>query len=120
MASIYKNILSNEDLDYLNSHPEVILAKSSLDSQTGQMVYFSVPTTISIRDTLQSRFGLHLSVDSQIPMRWIKGDTAQHVDIGSSNFKNTYLVYLNDSPGELIVDSQSYPIQSLKNMKHLL
>jgi hypothetical protein len=45
-------------------------------------------------------------------MRWIKGDIAPHVDNGLSKFKNTYLVYLNDSPGELIIDSQSYPIQS--------
>jgi hypothetical protein len=34
------------------------------------------------------------------------------VDVGSSNFKNTYLLYLNDSPGKFIVDSQSYPIQT--------
>jgi hypothetical protein len=45
-------------------------------------------------------------------MRWIKGDIAPHVDVGSSTFQNTYLLYINDSPGELIVDSQSYPIQS--------
>jgi len=45
-------------------------------------------------------------------MRWIKGDTVPHVDVGSSNFQNTYLLYLNDSPGKLIVDSQSYPIQA--------
>jgi hypothetical protein len=45
-------------------------------------------------------------------MRWIKGDTAPHVDIGASNFKNTYLLYLNDSLGEFVIDSQSYPIQA--------
>lgn len=112
MSSIYKNVLSDEDLQYINNHPEVLLAKSSLNSQSSGMVYFSAPLTNSICDTLQTRFGLHLSVDSQIPMRWIKGDIAPHVDIGSSKFQNTYLLYLNDSPGELIVDSQSYPIQS--------
>jgi hypothetical protein len=45
-------------------------------------------------------------------MRWIKGDTAPHVDVGRSTFKNTYLVYLNDSPGELVIDSQTYPIEA--------
>ena len=45
-------------------------------------------------------------------MRWIKGDTAPHVDVGLSDFNNTYLIYLNDSPGELIIDSTTYPIQS--------
>jgi hypothetical protein len=75
------------------------------------MIYFSVSITESIRDTLQTRFGLTLPIGSKIPMRWIKGDTKPHVDVGASNFENTYLLYLNDSPGELIVDSQSYLIQ---------
>jgi hypothetical protein len=112
MTFIYNNVLSNEELDYINNHPEVHIAKSSLDSQSSGMVYFSVPLTSSICNTLETRLGLHLSVDSRIPMRWIKGDIAPHVDVGSSNFQNTYLLYVNDSPGELIVDSQSYPIQS--------
>jgi len=112
MSSIYTNVLSNEELDYFINRPEVLAAKASLDSRPSGMVYFSVPITSLIRDTLQSRFGLQLPVDSQIPMRWIKGDIAPHVDVGSSKFENTYLMYLNDAPGEFIVDSQSYPIQS--------
>ena len=112
MVSIYENVLSEEELQYLKNHEEVLLAKSSLDTQSSRMVYFSVPITHSIRATLQTQFGLNLSEDSQIPMRWIQGDVAPHVDVGSSEFQNTYLVYLNDSPGEFIVDSQSYPIQS--------
>ena len=76
MASVYENVFSNEDLEYINNHPEVLLAKTSLDAKSAGMVYFSVPITNSIRDTLQSRFGLQMSAYSQIPMRWIKGDTA--------------------------------------------
>lgn len=109
MTSTFENVLSKEELEYFNNHPEVLLAKSSLDSQSSGKVYFTVPITDSIRDTLQTRFGLSLSV---IPMRWIKGDTVPHVDVGASVFKNTYLVYLTESPGELIIDSQSYQIQS--------
>ena len=112
MASIYTNVLSEEEFHYLNHLPEVLAAKASLDSRSSGMVYFSVTITDSIRVTLENRFGLDLSGCSSIPMRWIKGDTAPHVDVGSSNFQNTYLLYLNDSPGELIVDSQSYPIQA--------
>jgi hypothetical protein len=116
MTSIYtnvlSNVLSNEELYYLNNHPEVLVAKASLDSKQSGVVYFSVSITNLIRDTLNSRFGLHLSVDYKIPMRWIKGDTAPHVDVGASKFQNTYLLYLNNSPGEIIIDSQSYPIQS--------
>jgi hypothetical protein len=43
-------------------------------------------------------------------MRWIVGDTTPHIDTGASKFKHTYLVYLNDSEGEFIVDGVSYPI----------
>ena len=108
MASIYTNVLSNEELRYLNNLPEVLTAKDSL--ATSRMVYFSVSVTESIRATLQAKFGLNIS--GSIPMRWIKGDTSPHIDTGASNFENTYLVYLNDSPGELIIDSQSYPIEA--------
>lgn len=112
MASIYTNVLSSEEVYYLNHLPEVLAAKTSLDARSSGMVYFSVSATDSIRATLQSRFGLTLSTGSSIPMRWIKGDTAPHVDVGSSTFDNTYLLYLNDSPGELIVNLQSYAIQA--------
>ena len=112
MSSIYRNLLSNEELDYFNNRHEVLVAKASLDSRQSGSVYFSVPINDSIRSTLQSRFGLNLSVDSKIPMRWIKGDTSPHVDVGASTFQNTYLLYINDSPGNLVIDSQSYPIEA--------
>jgi hypothetical protein len=112
MTSIYINVLSSEELHYLNNLPEVLSAKSSLDAKTSGMVYFSVHVTDAIRNTLQSRFSLDIAAGSSIPMRWIKGDTAPHVDRGASDFENTYLMYLNDSPGEFVVDSQSYPIQA--------
>lgn len=109
MASIHRNVLSNEELEYLNNLPEVLAAKASLDARSSGMVYFSVTVTDSIRSTLATRFGLELS---SIPMRWIKGDTAPHIDHGASDFQNTYLLYVNNSPGELVVDSQSYPIEA--------
>jgi len=112
MASIYTDVLSADELHYLNNLPEVLAAAASLETRPSGMVYFSVAVTDTIRATLESRFGLQLPVGSSLPMRWIKGDTAPHMDVGASAFENTYLLYLNDSPGELIVDSQSYPIQA--------
>jgi hypothetical protein len=112
MSSIIGNLLSTEELHYLNTLPEVLAAKASLDSRTSGVVYLSVPVTEPIRATLESRFGLQISVGASIPMRWIKGDTVPHVDSGPSTFDHTYLVYLNDSPGEFIIDSQSYPIEA--------
>jgi hypothetical protein len=112
MTSVLANVLSEEEVHYLNNLPEVLQAKASLDARPSGMVYFSVEVTDSIREALETRFGLHISTGASIPMRWIKGDTAPHIDRGASTFENTYLMYLNDSPGELVIDSQSYPIEA--------
>ena len=110
MATTYTNILSAEDISYLNQLPEVLEAKSKLDTVSSGKIYFSVNLTESIKTALTSQFGVDLSNVTTIPMRWVKGDTAPHVDVGQSNFERTYLVYLNSSPGELVVDGTEYPI----------
>jgi hypothetical protein len=112
MASIYTNVLSADELVYLNQLPEVLAAKAALESRSSGSSYFSVPVTETIRATLEARFGLQMAVGSSLPMRWMKGDTAPHIDRGASVFENTYLVYLTDAIGELVVGEQSYPIQA--------
>ena len=88
--------------------PEVLAAKDRFGSS--DKVQFTIALTDGIRAALQSRFGLDLSSVSEIPMRWIKGDTAAHVDRGSTTFENTYLVYVNDSEGEFVLGTDTYPI----------
>ena len=110
MATSYSNILSAEDLLYLNQLPEVQDAKSKLDASASGKIYFSVNLTDSIRDALTARFSLDLSNVSTIPMRWIKGDTAPHVDVGPAKFNQTHLVYLNSNQGQLVVDNTEFPI----------
>jgi hypothetical protein len=110
--SLFNNVLSQEDLAYLTALPQVTAAREKLNSYTSSygQVYFSIPLTDSIRDALHARLGLDLSATSEIPMRWIKGDTAPHIDVGASQFENTYLMYVTDSPGELVLDDTPYPI----------
>jgi hypothetical protein len=108
MPTHLSDVLTPEDLATLTQLPEVHSARDRL--QTSHAVYFSVPLTESIRSALAGRFGLDLSSVSEIPMRWIQGDTLPHVDVGRSAFENTYLVYLNDSPGELLLGDAAYPI----------
>jgi hypothetical protein len=108
MSFCYTNVLSVQDLEYLNNHPSVLAAKEELGSKN--KVYFTISLTSSICNALKSNFGLEFPENSEIPMRWIKGDIAPHIDHGASAFRNTYLVYLNNSPGELIVDGDSFPI----------
>jgi hypothetical protein len=109
MAS-FGDVLTADDLRYIHSLPEVQQAKEKLDLSTSGTVYFTIHLTDSLRNRLSERFGLDFSQVSQIPLRWIQGDTAPHIDRGASEFQNTYLVYLNDSPGTFRIGEESYPI----------
>jgi hypothetical protein len=108
MASILYDLFSNEDIDYIHQLPQVLEAKAQLD--TKPVVYFKIPLTDSIRNTLTNRFEIDLSTIHEIPMRWLKGDVSPHIDSGASKFENTYLAYLNSSEGEFVLENASYPI----------
>lgn len=111
MESLFSNILSTEDINYLKQLPEVLEAKAKLDTYTSYgKVYFSISLTDSIRSALETHLGLDLSHVTSLPMRWIKGDTLPHIDTGMSKFERTHLVYLNSCPGEFVVDTTEYPI----------
>jgi len=111
MSSVFYNVFSNEEIEYLTQLPEVITAKEKLNaSAPSSIVYFNVQLTEKMRNSLSNCFGLDFSSVTEIPMRWIKGDTSPHIDSGSTKFENTYLAYINNSQGEFIVDNTSYPI----------
>jgi hypothetical protein len=102
-------IFSNEHLAELLALPEVEVAREKL-SLENEKVQFTIPVTETIRSALLS-LGLDLPT-SNIPMRWIQGDTTPHVDSGPSAFENTYLVYLTDSPGEFVLGETTHPISA--------
>lgn len=108
MASQFSNILSSSEISFLQNHPDVLLAKEKL--QTQNIVYFHLPIPSSIKNRIQENMGVHLTSVNHIPMRWIKGDTIPHIDRCVESFQNTYLMYLNNSSGSLIVDQNIYPI----------
>lgn len=97
-------------MDYLLTSPEALAAKERLGSSN--VVTFTIPVTDSLRSAIQEHLQLDLTHVTEIPMRWIKGDTAPHIDTGASAFERTHLVYLNDSPGSFVLDSTSYPIRA--------
>jgi hypothetical protein len=105
--NIINNVLSEEDINYILTLPEVLEAKKNIDSKTTGSIYFSVNLTSSIKKTIFDNFGLTLET---VPMRWIKGDTMPHIDNGSKQFEKTHLVYLTDSQGEFLLENNSYPI----------
>ena len=111
MASSFTNVLSPSDIAYIQQLPEVVEAKSRVDATNSGMINCTITLTDSIRSALATRFGLDLTTVHTIPMRWVKGDTAPHVDVGSARFDHTHLVYLSDSAGALVIDGAEYPIQ---------
>lgn len=110
MIQTYNSILLDSDIEYILNLPEIALAKQQIDKKNNGSIYFSIPLTPSIKNTLYDSLGLEFTNINSIPMRWIKGDTIPHVDNGIRSFQNTYLMYLTDSDGEFIIENESYPI----------
>ncbi len=102
------NLLSSNEIAEILNNPIVQTNKEKLS--TLDKVDFSIQLPDAIKDKLETGFGINLSQITSIPMRWIKGDTVPHIDRGENHFNNTYLLYLTDSVGNLIIDGQSYPI----------
>jgi hypothetical protein len=102
------NLLSSNEIAEILNNPIVQTNKEKLS--TLDKVDFSIQLPNAIKDKLETGFGINLSQITSIPMRWIKGDTPPHIDRGENHFNNTYLLYLTDSIGNLIIDGQTYPI----------
>jgi hypothetical protein len=102
------NLLSSNEIAEILNNPIVQSNKEQLS--TLDKVDFSIQLPNAIKNKLETSFGIDLTQITSIPMRWIKGDIPPHIDKGENHFNNTFLVYLTDSIGNLIIDGQSYPI----------
>jgi hypothetical protein len=109
------NVLTQSEIDSILALPEVVAAKERLDASQGAhaMVYLNLALPAPIREAIQSRLGVDLSAVATVPLRWIKGDSLPHVDraLTGGAFENTYLMYLTDSPGQLVLGDATYPIE---------
>jgi len=96
------HFFSSEDIALLMTDPTIALHKEKT----------KVNFSITVPDSIQKKLKTIMNVGQTIPMTWIRGDTVEHVDKGETPFDHTYLIYLTDSPGQFIVDGQSYPIEA--------
>ena len=103
-------VLSDLDINFLLNLPEVITAKQNIDIVSSGSIYFTIQLSETLKNSLFNNLDLELNNIDTIPMRWIKGDTYPHIDKSVKDFDKTYLAYLTDSQGELIIDDISYPI----------
>lgn len=108
MAKSITDVLTDQELESILHLDSVIQAKEKL--QKSKSVSFSIQLPMNIRESIQQKLGIGIHTLESIPMRWIQGDTLPHIDRGLSAFQSTYLMYLNDSPGELVIENNTYPI----------
>lgn len=104
------NMLSSNEIVEILNNRVVTSNKEKLSAL--QTVDFSIEMSDEIKNKLETGLDINLSHITSIPMRWIKGDTDPHIDKGNTQFNNTYLLYLTDSVGTLLIDGQSYPIKA--------
>jgi len=105
------NILTPTELNDIINNPVVQAHKAQLSNTN--VVKFSVSLSTDIRVKLSDRLGIELSsFPRAIPMRWVKGDTLPHTDMGASQFTKTHLVYLTSSSGSLVIDGVTHPIHA--------
>jgi len=111
MATAFSNVLSTEEIDSVINMPDVVNARTELTNGKTS-IDFTIHLSDTIKQVLLDTMGLNLLGISDVPMRWICGDTAAHADHtkDGQQVDNTYLMYLTDSVGTLDVDGQSHPI----------
>lgn len=107
---VLRDVFTQQELQDIRGLPEVYEAHQKLETRAS--VYFTIPITDIVSKALQQSFDLDFSTHTQIPCRWIKGDTPAHIDRGSSSFDNTYLVYLTEGEGTFRIEEESYPIEA--------
>lgn len=134
MSSMQINaFFSDDDIQYILNLPEVNDSKDRLLQTNGYIVHtkkqqnhnnvvaFTIPNTSSITETIRLKWNIDLDNVQNIPMRWIKGDTASHIDTPlfklKTKFDNTYLVYLNNSLGEFVIGDTTNNIQQNTGFK---
>lgn len=102
-------VLTDEHIRTISELSSVKEALSGL--KNANKVSFTSELPIDIKNVIKVNMGLDLLNVKDVPMTWLVGDSLPHVDRGEKPFKKTYLIYLTDSEGELIVEKDSYPIK---------
>ena len=110
--SITPSALSHEEVALLRNDPTVTAARNTLLDRGLNVVSFTVPVPSHVKESLKHTVGLDLNGVEDVPMRWIRGDTVAHADVGPHAFTDTYLVYLTDNEGSFVIDGHDIPIQT--------
>jgi hypothetical protein len=114
-VTTFKNIFTEDELLFLTTNEAVVTNLSLLKQSNEINIFFPLDLPESIKNKLIELFDLsYLKTNSQIYMRWSKGDVKEHIDVSNKDkiFDKTLLIYLTDSIGEFVVDNNYYDIKS--------
>lgn len=104
-------IFNQSEIDSILSLP--IVADKKTEMVGNGQIKFTTDLPEEIKNTLYETLGLDIRSKTEIPMRWIKGDTTAHADRSiAGEFDNTYLVYLTDSAGKFCIGDERHTIES--------
>ena len=106
-----EGILTESDVYLLVHDIAVITALHTLKNGTTNEIRFTTDLPYPVKESLKKRMGLDLYGIEDIPMRWMRGDMPPQTDQYANASRNTYIVYLTDSEGDLFVDGTAVPIR---------
>lgn len=106
-----EGILTESDVYLLRHDVAVITALHTLKNGTTNEIRFTTDLPYPVKESLKKRMGLDLYGIEDIPMRWMRGDMPPQTDTHVNPSRNTYIVYLTDSEGELFVDGTAVRIR---------
>lgn len=109
-----ESIFRSEDIDMLLNSDDIVAIKSEFDASNMKMQMINITLPLSMQESLFSKMGINVT---NVPMRFIRGNTPSHTDVSANDFDFTYLIYLTDSVGELVLGDTSFPISKNTGFK---
>lgn len=103
----YKNIFTDNELNNIENNIIVQSYKKQLLDK--KSIKFTIPFEENIKNKLLLS-NINFGDITELPMMWIKGDIHKHIDTSTILFNNTYLIYITDDIGNLVIDGIPYPI----------
>ena len=80
--------------------------------------HFNLKLGEEIIEKIRKAFSIEESINmNEIPMMWLIGDLESHIDenvdddLNKDNFDNTYVIYLSDNEGRLVIKDEEYLIK---------
>lgn len=108
------HLLSSDDIDSIVNYNATVIetTRQQLLSMTVGELSLSLRLPDHVRAILETAWSITLP--TEIPSRWIRGDMPMHVDVSSDpRFLRTHLMYvIEPQGGQLVIHEKSFPIHA--------